>query len=456
MPDDGGVALTNQALFNLVDDGGHLPGHRRESTVRSYSRSVPFVMERGSGVTLTDTRGQSFIDCLAGAGALPLGYAHPEVNAALTKALADGIPYQLLDLRSVARERFIETVFAFLPPGFAATARVQFCGPSGADAVEAAMKLAKKATGRDGILAFHGGYHGMTAGALAATGNLKAKSRRGGLMPDVHFLPYPYSLRCPFGLGGEAGARLGLRTIEHMLDDVESGIPKPAAILLEPIQGEGGVIPAPAFWLQEMRRITGERDILLIADEIQCGIARSGQHFAFETAAIEPDILIVSKAIGGGLPLSMLLFHERLDCWNPGEHSGTFRGNQLAMVAGAITLEIIMRDGLAGHAARMGERLMTHLASIASRHEWLAETRGRGLMIGIEVADPSRRNRYDEPGADPDRAMAVQRGMLERGVIIERGGRSSAVLRFLPPLIISEADIDRVADVLDQAASAAS
>jgi len=301
------------------------------------------------------------------------------------------------------------------------------------------------------MLSFHGAYHGMTNGSLALTGNLGAKSRRTGLMSDVHFMPFPYHLRCKFGLGGEQGAAQSIRYIESVLCDDESGITKPAAIIVEPIQGEGGVLPAPKEWLQALRRITTEHGILLIFDEIQCGIGRSGDHFAFEASGIEPDILILSKAIGGSMPMSVILFHEKFDCWSAGEHTGTFRGNQLAMASGAKTLEIIQRDNLAENAATRGEQLRSGLRRIQANFPQIGEVRGRGLMNGVEMIKPGQINNLGHPEADPELAAKIQRAALELGLIIEKGGRQGAVLRFLPPLIISEVQINFVIDTFEKA-----
>lgn len=413
-----------------------------ESEVRSYPRRFPLSIRRAHGALVEDTNGQVYLDCLAGAGALALGHNHPEVTEDLVASLAEGLPLQTLDITTPAKDAFIREVMRFLPAGLAQDARIQFCGPSGADAVEAAIKLAKQATGRNNIASFHGAYHGMTNGAQALMGNLGAKSRRVGLMPDVHFFPFPYSLRCKFGLGGEQGEQASIRYLESVLHDQESGIVKPAALIVEPIQGEGGVLPASAHWLREVRRITRELDIVLVFDEIQCGIGRSGRHFAFEHADIEPDILIMSKAVGGGLPLSCLVFRKALDVWRPGEHAGTFRGNQLAMVAGARTLQIIQRDRLAEHAARLGERMMAALADLQQAHVCIADVRGRGLMLGVEIVTPGQVDALGQPLADPKRANEIQRAALENGLIIEKGGRHSAVLRFLPPLNISDAQAD--------------
>ncbi|WKB50629.1 diaminobutyrate--2-oxoglutarate transaminase family protein [Eleftheria terrae] len=422
-----------------------------ESAVRSYPRRFPISIKRAAGAMIEDTRGQAYLDCLSGAGALPLGHSHPEINQEIVAQLNAGLPYQTLDVTTPVKDAFVQEVMAFLPQSFAQEACIQFCGPSGSDAVEAALKLAKLYTGRSNIVAFHGAYHGMTNGSLALMGNLNAKARRSGLMPDVHFLPFPYSLRCKFGLGGEAGERASIRYIESVLHDQESGIVKPAAIILEPIQGEGGVIPASPAWLKEIRRITSELGILLILDEIQCGIGRSGRNFAFEYAGIDPDILVLSKAVGGGLPLSCLVFKKKFDAWNAGEHAGTFRGNQLAMAAGAKTLQIIRRDDLVANAAHRGERLAARLRELQREQPCIAEVRGRGLMLGVEIVDPRKADALGQPLAHPELANRIQHTALKHGLIIEKGGRHGAVLRFLPPLNITEQQVDYAAWAFAQA-----
>jgi len=444
----------SNGLYDFSPDKILLNQERFESEVRSYPRRVPIAISQARGLLIKDLKGQTYLDCLAGAGALPLGYNHPEINQEIIARLDSGIPYQTLDIATPTKDLFIKEVMNFLPKSFAADACIQFCGPSGSDAVEASIKLAKLHTGRNNIFSFHGAYHGMTNGSLALTGNLNAKSRRSGLMSDVHFFPYPYSLRCKFGLGGEAGASASARYIESVLHDQESGITKPAAIIVEPIQGEGGVIPASSMWLKELRRITNELGILLIFDEIQCGVGRAGKNFAFEYAEIEPDILIMSKAIGGGLPLSCLVFKKKFDSWNAGEHTGTFRGNQLAMATGAKTLQIIARDGLVENANIMGTRLISQLNELQIAQPSIGEVRGRGLMIGVEFISDGESNSLGEPLANPALASKVQRAALERGLIIEKGGRHGAVLRFLPPLIINAQQIDFAARTFAEAVKA--
>ncbi len=439
-------------LYNLEPDQTLLNQQQNESDVRSYPRRIPIAIEKAYGALIEDTRGQLFLDCLAGAGTLTLGYNHPEINLEIKTQLDSGLPYQTLDITTPVKDRYMRAILDFLPTEFASNACIQFCGPSGADAVEAAIKLAKQTTGRNTMAAFHGAYHGMTNGTMAMMGNLSTKARRQGLMADVHFLPFPYRLRCPYGLSGDEGAKQSLRYIERMLCDDESGVQKPAAIIVEPVQGEGGVIPAPVFWLQELRRITKEQGILLIFDEIQCGIGKTGYNFAFEESGVTPDILCLSKAVGGGLPMSLLVFDKSIDTWLPGEHTGTFRGNQLAMATGAKALEIITRDGLTQYALEAGHYFRQGLEKIASQTSCIAEVRGKGLMLGMEIVKPcGARNKFGEPEADPELTANIQRAALERGLIIEKGGRQGSVLRLLPPLIISYEQIDFALDVIERA-----
>lgn len=441
-----------EGTYDLTPDQVLLYQAEHESEVRSYPRRLPIAIKRAFGALVEDTRGQIFLDCLAGAGTLAMGYNHPEINQALKQQLDSGLPYQTLDITTEAKDRFIKRVKAFLPQEFADQSVIQFCGPSGADAVEAAIKLAKQTTGRNTMFAFRGAYHGMTNGTMGMMGNLGTKARRTGLMSDVHFMPFPYSLRCPFGLGGDAGAKQSIRYIERLLNDDEAGIMKPAAIIVEPVQGEGGVIPAPAFWLRELRRLCDEHEILLILDEIQCGVGKTGYRFAFEEAGISPDILCLSKAIGGGLPMSLLVFNKKVDTWNAGEHTGTFRGNQLAMVSGEKALEIIERDNLVEHARVAGEYLRLGLNRIKQRVNCIAEVRGKGLMLGVEIVKPTgEHNKFGEPVADGQLTLGIQRAALERGLMVEKGGRDGAVIRFLPPLIISFEQIDFALRTIEEA-----
>ncbi len=276
-----------------------------ESNVRSYPRKLPLAIAKAQGVWITDVENNQYLDCLAGAGTLALGHNHPDVLQSIQNVITSGLPLHTLDLTTPLKDRFSDYLLSLLP-GEGKEYCLQFCGPSGADAVEAALKLAKKHTGRSGVISFSGGYHGMTHGALSVTGNLSPKAAINGMMPEVQFMPYPHEYRCPLGIGGEAGVKALTYYFDNLINDVESGVRKPAAVILEAVQGEGGVNPAPAEWLQRIRKVTQEHGILLIIDEVQAGFARTGKLFAFEHAGIEPDIIVMSKAVGGGLPLAVL------------------------------------------------------------------------------------------------------------------------------------------------------
>lgn len=430
----------------------------RESSARTYARSLPIVPVRARGLTIEGADGRRYLDCLSGAGTLALGHNHPVVLEAIKKVLDSGAPLHVLDLATPVKDAFTTELFATLPRGLADNARVQFCGPAGTDAVEAALKLVRTATGRSGLLAFTGAYHGMTAGALDVSGGAR----------DVRVtrLPYPYDYRCPFGVGGERGAELSARWTENLLDDPKSGVATPAGMILEPVQGEGGVIPAPDDWMRRMRRITADRSIPLIADEVQTGVGRTGTFWAVEHSGIVPDVMVLSKAIGGSLPLAVVVYRADLDAWEPGAHAGTFRGNQLAMAAGAATLAYVRENRLAERAGVLGARMLGRLQGLAADHPCIGNVRGRGLMIGIELVDPDADcspggsgagsgTSTGAPPAAPALAAAVQQECLERGLIVELGGRHSGVVRLLPPLTLTDeqatAVLDRLADALSAA-----
>jgi diaminobutyrate-2-oxoglutarate transaminase len=424
-----------------------------ESNARTYPRRLPLAIRKAKGLYVTDADGNVYMDCLCGAGTLALGHNHPVTIDAIRSHLDEGYPLHTLDLTTPVKDAFVEELFASLPPQFASRAKIQFCGPTGADGVEAALKLVKTATGRRSILAFQGGYHGQTHGTLALMGNLGPKSPITGLMPDVHFLPYPYAYRCPPN-SGAYDVRYGADHIEYLLDDPENGIPLPAAMILEVVQGEGGSIPAPDQWLREIRRITRERNIPLILDEVQTGWGRTGKLYAFEHSGIVPEVLVLSKAIGGSLPLSVVVYDKSLDTWQPGAHTGTFRGNQLAMAAGLATLRFLIENDIPAHAERMGLLLRDRLEEIQLTHSFLGDVRGRGLMVGAEVVDPERTDRWGRPSYDGIRSRRIQQECFKRGLILEVGGRHGSVLRFLPPLIVTEVEVDAIADVVAEACAA--
>lgn len=439
-------------LYSFSDNPLLSRQQRHESNARSYPRRIPIALSRAKGVYVEDTEGRVFIDCLAAAGTLALGHNHPVVVEALEKAIRSELPLQTLDLTTPVKDAFVQQLFDMLPGAWAREAKIQFCGPAGTDAVEAAMKLVKTATGRHGMFAFHGGYHGMSQGALALMGNHGPKRAVASSLGGVQFLPYPYSYRCPFGLGGGGGEAAGLRLIESLLTDPESGVLPPAGIILEAVQGEGGVIPAPVAWLRGLRELCTRAKVPLIIDEVQTGFGRTGRCFAFEHAGITPDVLVVSKALGGGLPLAAVIYHESLDVWQPGAHAGTFRGNQLAMATGRATLAFIQSQRLDERAARLGGRFLARLDELQAELPCIGEVRGRGLMVGMEIVDPGGKpDHQGHPPQSRELAGAIQSACLKRGLILEVGGRFSSTLRFLPPLIITEPELDTVAGIVRDA-----
>jgi len=428
----------------------------RESSARTYARSFPIVPVRAHGMVVEGADGRRYLDCLSGAGALALGHNHPVVVEAIRRLLDRGAPLHMLDLATPEKDDFVATLFDTLPAEMAAGARVHFCGPAGTDAVEAALKLTQTATGRRGLLAFTGGYHGMTAGALAVSGGVAVKEPVAGLAAEVARLPFPYAYRCPFGVGGDRCGQIAAQYVERILDDPNGGVVAAAAMVVEPVQGEGGVLPAPDAWLRAMRRITAERGIPLVVDEVQTGVGRTGTFWAVERAGVVPDVMVLAKAIGGGLPLAVVVYNGKLDAWAPGAHAGTFRGNNLAMAAGAATLRFVRDEQLAQRAAALGARMASALTELRARHESIGDVRGRGLLLGVELVE--RDAEPDACGARPAApglARRVRAECLSRGLIVELGGRHDAVVRLLPPLTMTDGQAGGVLDRLADAIAAA-
>jgi diaminobutyrate-2-oxoglutarate transaminase len=429
--------------------------HLHKSAARTYSRRLPITLADGEGVHVRDTAGRTYLDCLSGAGALALGHRHPVVLTALRAALDAGVPLTTLDLDTPLRDAFIETLFGVLPASLRG-GRIHFCGPTGADAVEAAVKLARIATGRSGAIAFGGAYHGMTQATLALSGAHAPKAPMGALSTDVQHLPFATSYRCPFGAGGERGAELCGRALRWALTDTHSGILPPAVILVEPVQGEGGVHPAPATFAVAVREAARDSGSVLVADEVQTGLGRTGSLWASDDIGLDPDVLVLSKAIGGGQPLAVIVYRSELDVWEPGAHAGTFRGNALGLAAGAATIRYIVEYGLAEHASTMGQRLRTALRGQCEGLAVVADVRGRGLMVGVELVNPQCLDRDGVPQPDGALATRVQREMLDLGVIVEIGGRDQGVVRFLPALIVQAQHVDLIARAFGRAVLSAS
>ena len=400
-----------------------------ESSAISYAKGMPMAMAKGKGATIEDVDGNIYIDMFSGAGVMALGHSHPEVLKASHEAIEDIT--HTLDIPSPIRQRMVKSLKKVLPKELT---RVFFGGPTGSDAVEQAIKLAKYNTGRYGVIAFEGAYHGMTGMALALTCDAHHRQGLGPLSPGVQFLPYPYVYRNPFGCPDEDVQIQAAENLERVLSDSHSGYMKPAAVILESVQGEGGtIIPAPIF-LQRVREICTKHEIVMICDEIQAGLGRTGKMFAFEHAGIVPDIVTMSKALGGiGFPISAIAYREELNTWPTGLTIGTFRGNMIAFAAGSAALEWMQDNDVLEHSAGLGEKCMVKLKELEEKSPIVGQVRGLGMMLAIEmVKDKGTR----EPAADF--AKLIRKHAHQRGVMIEVGGHHGNVARLLPPLIITE------------------
>jgi diaminobutyrate-2-oxoglutarate transaminase len=422
-----------------------------ESNARSYPRKFPFALSKAKGSWIYDVEGNKYLDFLCGAGTLALGHNDKDVKKAMVELIESDAPLHSLDITTPTKNKFVEKIFSLLPKEMQNTSKIQFCSPSGTDATDAAIKLCKTATGRGSVIAFSGAYHGMGHGALSLTGNLGSKTLVQNLMPGVQFMPFPYSYRCPFGLGGQAGIDVACAYFERVLKDPESGITKPAAVIIEPIQGEGGVIPADIKFLQTIRRVTKELNIPMIVDEIQCGIGRTGKFFAFEHANIIPDVILASKAIGGSQPLAVVIYNKDLDKWQPGAHAGTFRGNQLAMAAGTVLINKVSQPEFLLDVTEKGKYFINRVSEIKEKVSIIGDIRGKGLMIGIEFINPKGQKDlmgHFEPGGEI--AALIQKKCFENKLIMEKGGRNGAVMRCLCALNISYDEIDFMLDIFEK------
>ncbi len=398
-----------------------------ESNVRGYCRSWPTVFETAKGAWLRDEEGKDFLDFFAGAGALNYGHNNPILKKALIDYIAsDGVTHGL-DMSTVAKRKLLETVRDTLLAPRGLDYKVQFPGPTGANAVEAALKLARKVTGRQTVLSFTNAFHGMTLGALSVTGN--AAKRAGAGVPLNHATPMPYD-------GYFDGTTADFQWMERVLDDSSSGFDRPAAVIVETVQGEGGVNLARAEWLRHLASLCEARGILLIVDDVQMGCGRTGPFFSFESAGITPDIVTLSKSIGGyGLPMALVLFKPEHDVWAPGEHNGTFRGNNPSFVTAQVALEHYWSDGaLQAATEAKGEQIAQAFGAISEGLPGIS-TRGRGLVHGLVFDDASQ-------------AGKVCQVAFERGLLAETSGASDEVVKLLPPLTITEDELDHGLQIL--------
>ncbi|MGY1503766.1 diaminobutyrate--2-oxoglutarate transaminase (plasmid) [Streptomyces sp. QTS52] len=402
-----------------------------ESEVRSYCRGWPTVFDSAGGSYLYDEQGVAYLDFFTGAGALNYGHNNPALKGALLDYVQrDGVIHSL-DMSTVAKRAFLETFQEVILRPRDLPYKVMFPGPTGTNAVEAALKLARKVKARETVVSFTNAFHGMTLGSLAVTGN--TFKRAGAGVPLVHHTPMPYD--------GYLDGMLAFGWFERLLEDKGSGLDRPAAVIVETVQGEGGINVAGAEWLRELAELCRRHDMLLIVDDIQMGCGRTGAFFSFEEAGIVPDIVTVSKSISGyGLPMALCLFKPELDIWEPGEHNGTFRGNNAAFVTATAALHTYwIDDQLEKQTLLRGERVERALATIrAERPEEMNGYRGRGLVWGLEFRDTSR-------------AVRVARRAFELGLLVETSGPDSEVVKLLPPLTVTLDELDEGLRALAQA-----
>ena len=404
---------------------------RRESQVRSYCRSFDAVFVSAKGSHMTDAEGRSYIDFLAGCSSLNYGHNDPDMQKALIDhIMADGVTHGL-DMYTDTKAAFLEAFERIILKPRGMDHKVMMTGPTGSNAVEAAMKLARKVTGRETIVAFTNGFHGMTMGALAATGN--AGKRAGGGMALHGVVRMPYEGALP---GVDS-----LAMITAMLDNPSSGIDAPAAFLIEPVQGEGGLNAASAEFLRGLSELAKKHGALMIADDIQAGIGRTGTFFSFEGMGFVPDLIPMAKSLSGmGLPFAALLIRPDLDIWKPAEHNGTFRGNQHAFVTARVALEKFWQDdGFAKEVQAKGVRLRARLKSIAGLLGLDdSALRGRGMMQGINVGSG-------------ELAGEICAEAFRNGLIIETSGAHDEVVKILAPLTTPDAVLNKGLDILTAA-----
>ena len=393
-----------------------------ESEVRYYCRDFPTVFTKAIGCKLFDEQGREYLDFFSGAGTLNYGHNNPRLKQRLIEYLESDSITHSLDMATAVKREFLERFHSLILDPRRLRYKIQFCGPTGANAVEAALKLARKATGRQTVIFFMNAYHGLSLGSLAVTGNASKRASAG--------VPLNYTMPMPFD--GDLGADVNtLDYFEAFLDEPGSGMELPAAIVVETIQAEGGVKVASYEWLRRLEDIARRHEIVFIVDDIQVGCGRTGTFFSFEDAGIRPDLICLSKAIGGfGLPMALLLIRPELDVWQPGEHTGTFRGNNLAFATASEALECYWRDDAFSESIVKKSELVTRLLKeiVESHAEARAWVRGRGLIQGLG---------FDVKGL----AEQVARNAFERGLIIETSGSRSEVVKLLPPLITDEDDL---------------
>jgi 4-aminobutyrate aminotransferase len=426
-----------------------LPGPKAQAIIArdksvvspSYTRGYPLVIERGYGSMVEDVDGNVFLDCAAGIAVNSTRHAHPDVVKAITDQAQKFLHMSGTDFYYEPQVRLAEEIASIVPIQGGVRS---FFGNSGTEAIEACLKLSRYATGRQNIIAFFGGFHGRSMGSLSLTAS-KAVQRRGfgPLMPGVYHAPFPDRYRCPLGSTPESCAEACVDFIEHELFTHLVSPDEVAAVVVEPIQGEGGYVVAPDEFLQRLRELTRKHGILLVADEVQSGMGRSGKMFAMEFPGVEPDMIAIAKGIASGLPLGIVAARAGLMAWPPGTHASTFGGNPVACAAAIATIRLL-KDQLVANAADVGAHMMNGLKDLAGKHPMIGEVRGRGLMIGVELV----RDRQTKERATGERDAIVS-GAFARGLLVLGAGKNA--VRFSPPLILTRAQAETAVAIFDEA-----
>jgi 4-aminobutyrate aminotransferase len=406
----------------------------------SYTRSYPLVVKRGRGVLIEDVDGNEFLDFSSGIAVCSTGHCHPEVVAAIQKQAGELIHMSGTDFYYESLVTLAERLAKIAP--MSGPVRIYY-GNSGAEAIEAALKLARYHTKRQGIIAFYGAFHGRTMGALSLTASKPQQRRRfSPLMPGVTHVPYPYVYRRPDSMTESQFTADCVRFIEERVFKTTMAPEECAAIFIEPIQGEGGYVPAPREFMQELRRICDRHGILLVADEIQCGAGRTGKWWAIEHTGVEPDIITIAKGIASGMPLGIMMARAEIMDWVPGSHASTFGGNPVCLAAALATMNVLEREGL-HNAEVVGNHILRRIKPWVEKHPMVGDVRGLGLMIGVEIVKDkkTRATAHDER----DRIVELA---FERGVLFLGAGENS--IRVAPPLIVTEEQADIAMDVLEE------
>jgi 4-aminobutyrate aminotransferase len=409
----------------------------------SYTRSYPLVAKSGRGVVVTDVDGNDFFDFSAGIAVTSTGHCHPEVVAAIQKQAAELIHMSGTDFYYANMVELAERLSKIAP--MAGPHKIYY-GNSGAEAIEAALKMARYHTKRQNIIAFFGAFHGRTMGALSLTASKPQQKRRfAPLVPGVTHVRYPDVYRgCTGGAQDAEAFALGCaRLIEEKLFKTTLPPEEVAAIFVEPIQGEGGYVVAPTPFMQELRRICDRHGILLVVDEVQSGIGRTGKWWAVEHTGVQPDIVCMAKGIASGMPLGVTMSRADIMDWVPGSHASTFGGNPVCVAAALATLDVIEKEGLLANATEIGNHMLKRMADWPRKHRLVGDVRGRGLMVGVEIVKDQATKEYGNAERDRIVEMAFERGILFLGC-------GPSTVRISPPLVVSREEADTAIDVLEE------